>query len=74
MQRGILCLHSVSEADMGIRDLASSVVLEVRFTLEVGGQLSTGKVALVEQVGDRLQDSRIGDRATHRGPTTHAPA
>jgi hypothetical protein len=49
MQRGILCLLSVSEA--GIRDLAPNVVLQVRFTVEVGGEPSAEEIALVEQVG-----------------------
>ena len=51
MQRGVLCLLSVGEADMGIRDLTSNVVLEVRFTVEVGERQSPKQVALVEQVG-----------------------
>ena len=51
MQRGVLCLHSVSEADMGISDIAPNVVLAVHFTVEVGGQQSAEQLALVEQIG-----------------------
>jgi hypothetical protein len=50
IQRGILCLRSVTEADMGISDIATAVVLAVHFTVEVGGQQSAEQLALVEQV------------------------
>lgn len=50
MKRGILCLLSVSEAEMGIRDSTYGVVLAVRFTVEVAGQESGEQLALVEHI------------------------
>jgi len=52
MQRGILCLCRVSEADMESADIAPGVVLAVHFTIEVGGQQSVEQLAFVEQTGD----------------------
>ena len=51
MQQGVLCLISVSGAELRLCDSTSGDVA-VRFTVEVGGQQSGEHLALVEQVSE----------------------
>jgi hypothetical protein len=50
MQRGVLCLLSVSGAELRLCDSKSGDVV-VRFTVEVAGQQSGEHLALVEHIG-----------------------
>jgi len=51
MQRGVLRLLSVGES-FRMRGVAPSIVLAVRFTVQVGGDESAEHIAFVEQTGE----------------------